>query len=344
MHTFSASTNWLKRWQMPLGIGVSLVFLWLALRGIHLGDVWANLRGAHYVWLIPTALAYFVTVGLRAWRWQVLIYPIKNVPLRRLFDIVALGYLGNNIYPFRIGELLRVYLLNQWEEVPMSSGFATLLVERVFDGISVLALVFGALLVVPLPTAEMRTLVLTTSVLFFGLFAVFLVMAFLPEPALQLAAWGTKWLPLRFRRPVFALAERFLAGLAALRSPKPVFILLFSSVLIWLFEAAKFWFVMQAFPFVVSYAVLALTLGIVNLASILPSAPGFVGTFDYPIIAVLTLFGVDEALATAYTVALHTTLWLSATVFGAMYMVYSGIRWADLGRAGKMGKRPFPDS
>ncbi|NHZ72298.1 MAG: flippase-like domain-containing protein [Aquificales bacterium] len=333
----STKQNWLKRGQLPIGIVISFVFLWIALRGIHFDDVWHSLRGANYVWLIPTVLAYFVTVGLRAWRWQVLIKPIKEVTWGRLFGIVALGYLGNSIYPFRIGELLRVYVLNQWEDVPVSSGLATLLVERVFDGISVLVLVFGALLLVPLPVPEMRNLVIMTSVLFFGLLAGFLTMAFLPKQALWLVEWVAGWLPAKLGKPLVTVAGSFLEGLAALRSPKPVLILLVSSVLIWVFEAAKFWFVMQAFPFDVGYPVLALTVGIVNLASILPSAPGFVGTFDLPIIAVLNLYGVREALATAYTLVLHTTLWLSAVLFGVMYMLYAGVRWADLGRAGDVG-------
>jgi uncharacterized protein (TIRG00374 family) len=330
----STTQNWLKRSQLPLGIAISLIFLWIALRGIRFDDVWRSLRGASYVWLIPTALAYFVTVGLRAWRWQVLIRPIKAVGWGRLFGIVALGYLGNSIYPFRIGELLRVYVLNQWEDVPVSSGLATLLVERVFDGISVLVLVFGALLLVPLPAAGMQNLVITTSVLFFGLLLGFLAMAFLPKQALRLVEGAAGWLPAALGKPLVGVAGRFLEGLAALRSPKPVLVLLLSSVLIWLFEAAKFWFVMQAFPFDVGVVVLALTVGIVNLASILPSAPGFVGTFDLPIIGVLNLYGVEEALATAYTLVLHTTLWLSAVVFGVTYMLYAGVRWADLGRAG----------
>jgi uncharacterized protein (TIRG00374 family) len=329
----SSPKNWLNRWQFPIGIAVSLIFLWIALRDIHFGEVWQNLRGASYSWLIPTVLAYFVTVGLRAWRWQVLINPIKKVAWWHLFGITALGYLGNNIYPFRIGELLRVYVLNQWDDVPISSGLATLMVERIFDGVSVLVLVFGALLLVPLPVAEMQNLVLMTSFLFFGLLAGFLVIAFLPRQALWLVKLIAGWLPEKLGTPLVSLASSFLEGLVALRSFKSVLILLFSSVLIWVGEAAKFWFVMQAFPFDVGYAVLALTVGIVNLASILPSAPGFVGTFDLPIIAVLKLFGVGEALATAYTLVLHTTLWLSATVFGVLYMLYAGVRWADLGRA-----------
>ncbi|PIE82186.1 MAG: TIGR00374 family protein [Chloroflexi bacterium] len=332
----SSTKTWLKRWQFPLGMAISLVFLWLALRDIRFGDVWQSLQGAGYVWIVPTVLAYFVTVGFRAWRWQGLIKPIKVVAGSRLFGIVVLGYLGNSIYPFRIGELLRVYVLNQWEEIPVSSGLATLLVERVLDGVSVLVLVFGALLLVPLPDPDMQILVMSTSFLFFGLLAGFLLIAFLPKQALRFVQWTAHWLPVKLGDPLVNIAGSFLRGLAALRSPKPVFVLLLSSVLIWIFEVAKFWFIMQAFPFDVGIVIIALTVGIVNLASILPSAPGFVGTFDLPIITMLSLYEIENGVAVAYTLVLHTTIWLSATVFGMGYMLYGGMRWADLGKAGRI--------
>ena len=332
---FPPTTRRSKQWQLGLGLLISLVFLWLALRNMRLGDVWQNLRGANYAWLLPTVLAYFVTVGLRAWRWQVLIAPLKRVAWWRLYGIVMLGYLGNNIYPFRIGELLRVLALHEMEDVPVSGALATLLVERVFDGLAVLALVFVALPLLDLPGLPVQALVMSASVLFFGLLAVFVALALQPERALRLAMWATnRFVPGRWRDGVLGVSGRFLQGLAALRSGRGVTAVILISMLIWLVETAKYWFVMRAFPFQVSFVGLMLTNGVVNLATILPSAPGFVGTFDLPIIAVLRFLGVGEALATAYTVVVHATFWLSSTIFGAVYMAAAGLRWSDLRKKG----------
>ena len=320
-----------RQWQIWLGLLVSAVFLWLALRSLRLDDVWQNLRGANYAWLLPTVLAYFVTVGLRAWRWQVLIAPLKRVAWRRLYGIVVLGYLGNNIYPFRIGEVLRVLALHEWEDVPASGGLATLLVERVFDGLAVLALVFVALPLLNLPGLQVQTLVAWASVLFFGLLAVFMVLALQPERALRFVTWGaSRFVPGRWREGVLGVSGRFLQGLAALRSGRGITAVLLISVLIWLVETAKYWFVMRAFPFEISFVALMLINGVINLATILPSTPGFVGTFDLASIATLSFLGVDGALAAAYTVVVHATFWLSSTVFGALYMVAAGLRWSDL--------------
>ena len=320
-----------RQWQIWLGLLVSVVFLWLAVRSLRLDEVWQNLRGASYAWLLPTVLAYFVTVGLRAWRWQLLINPLKRVAWRRLFGIVVLGYLGNNIYPFRIGEVLRVLALHEWEDVPVSGALATLLVERVFDGLAVLALVFVSLPLLNLPGLQVQTLVVSASVLFFGLLAVFVVLALQPERALRLVTWAAhRFVPGRWRESVLGMSGRFLQGLAALRNWRGVTAVLLISVLIWLVETAKYWFVMRAFPFEISFVALMLVNGVINLATILPSTPGFIGTFDLAGIATLSFMGVDGALAAAYTVVVHATFWLSSTVFGVVYMLTAGLRWSDL--------------
>jgi uncharacterized protein (TIRG00374 family) len=120
---------------------------------------------------------------------------------------------------------------------------------------------------------------------------------------------------------------RFLNGLESLRSPQEAIMVLLTSVVIWLLETGKYWFVMQAFDFQVSFFALMLMNGIVNLFTTIPSAPGYVGTFDAPGIAVLTAFGVDQGIATGYTFVLHAALWLPITLLGGYYMLREGIRW-----------------
>jgi uncharacterized protein (TIRG00374 family) len=109
----------------------------------------------------------------------------------------------------------------------------------------------------------------------------------------------------------------------------------FTSMVIWLLETVKYWFVMQAFPFEVGFFALMLMNGVVNLATTLPSAPGYIGTFDAPGIAVLTLYGVEAAVATAYTLVLLAALWLPVTLLGIYYMIKEGLGWSDFDRATK---------
>ena len=131
------------------------------------------------------------------------------------------------------------------------------------------------------------------------------------------------------------MAARFLDGLESLRSFRSVLMIFVTSLVIWLLETVKYWFVMQAFPFEVGFFALMLMNGVVNLATTLPSAPGYIGTFDAPGIAVLTLYNVEAAVATAYTLVLHAALWLPITLLGVYYMVKEGMGWSDFSRASK---------
>jgi hypothetical protein len=107
----------------------------------------------------------------------------------------------------------------------------------------------------------------------------------------------------------------------------------FTSVIIWLLETLKYWFVMHAFNFSVSFFALMLMNGVVNLATTLPSAPGYVGTFDGPGIAVLKVFGVNPTVAAAYTLMLHAALWLPITALGFWYMARKSLGWSDFDKA-----------
>jgi uncharacterized protein (TIRG00374 family) len=129
------------------------------------------------------------------------------------------------------------------------------------------------------------------------------------------------------------IAERFLEGLASLRSPRDVLMVLLTSIVIWLFETGKYWFVMHAFSFQVSFFALMLMNGIVNLATTIPSAPGYVGTFDAPGIAVLEAYGIGRALAAGYTLVLHVALWLPITALGAYLMLRESMSWSEVREA-----------
>lgn len=328
----------MKSWRFWLGVLVSLFFLVWVLNDLlpEIELFWISLRQAQYLWLLPGVAVYFLGVWARAWRWHYLLRRIKSVPTRTMFPIVAIGYMGNNIYPARAGEVLRAVVLKRREGISVSASLATIIVERIFDGLVMLAFVFVNLPELSRLTAgagiaragSIRQIALGGALLFFGALMVFLIAAMFPQRTQALVAWVTnRFVPHRWRKQFLSLSERFLSGLEALRSPLDVWMIFFTSVVIWLFETAKYWFVMHAFPFHVSFFALMLMNGIVNLATTLPSAPGYIGTFDKPGIAVLEAYGVSTAVASSYTIVLHIALWLPITALGAYYLWREGLRW-----------------
>jgi uncharacterized protein (TIRG00374 family) len=324
----------MRRWQFWAGVAISLVFLYFALRGLQFGDIWDTLQGANYWWLIPGVLIYLVGVIARAWRWHYLLRPVKSIPTTTLFPITAIGYMGNNIYPVRAGEVLRAVVLKKFEGVAISASLATIVVERVFDGVVMLGFVFlnlpelARLTVSSGFIGNIQTLAIWGAGVFLGVLVLFLLAAMYPERAILFVKWLSRYvIPSRFQDQAVGLAESFLGGLEALRSPRDVLMIFLTSIVIWLLETGKYWFVMQAFPFEVNFFTLMLMNGIVNLATTIPSAPGYVGTFDAPGIAVLQAYQVDKALAAGYTLVLHVALWLPITIIGAYYMARAGIKW-----------------
>ena len=177
----------MKRWQFWLGVGISVVFLYISLRGLHLQDLKAALEAANYWWLIPGITIYFLAVWARAWRWHYLLRPIKSIPTRKMFPIVCIGYMGNNIYPARAGEVLRAVVLKRDEGVAISASLATIIVERVFDGVVMLSFIFLNLSELTRLTSHsglvgsIQAVALIGTFVFIGALAIFLVAAMFPE-------------------------------------------------------------------------------------------------------------------------------------------------------------------
>jgi uncharacterized protein (TIRG00374 family) len=326
----------LKRWQFWLGVMISAVFLYLALRGLELDKAWLVMKTASYGWIIPGVVVYFFGVWARTWRWHYMLRPIKAVSLVRLFPVVVIGYMGNNVYPARAGELIRAYVLRKKEAVSISASLATIIVERIFDGVVMLLFVFVSLPLTPMPEG-LRQVVVLFSLLFFGALAVFFVIAANPARSQAVYNWFiARLVPTRFQDLARGLLDRFMDGLHCLRSGKDVLMIFVTSLVIWLAETVKYWFVMHSFDFSVPFYVLMLMNGVVNLATTIPSAPGYVGTFDAPGIEVLEQFGVNRAVATSYTLVLHAALWLPITLLGFYYMGRESISWEDFGIATKI--------
>lgn len=309
-----------KQVRFWLGVLISAIFLYVALRGLKLELVWQTIQGANYWWLIPGVGVYFLALVARTWRWHYMLRPLKPISLRTLFPVVTIGYMGNNIYPARAGEVLRAYILKRKEDVSLSANMATVVAERIFDGLTMLLFVFATLPFSHL-AQQYERIVVGFSALFFGALLLFLLLASRPAWAHRILNLVLQYMvPERFHASSRGLLTRFIEGLESLRSGREVLMIFITSIVIWLLETVKYWFVMQAFPFNVNFYVLMLMNGVVNLFTTLPAAPGHVGTFDAPGIQILEAFGVPGEIATGYTLVLHAALWLPVTVVGAYFL------------------------
>ena len=133
------------RTKIWLGVAVSAVLLWVAVRGVSLDEVLQQLRQVRPVWLIPVLASIFLRFWLTALRWQLLLRPTKRIGVHRLFAITMIGFMANNVLPARLGEFVRAYALGRSEALPASLPFATIVIERIFDGFTLLVFLVGGL-------------------------------------------------------------------------------------------------------------------------------------------------------------------------------------------------------
>lgn len=321
----------IKRWHIVLGILISAVFLFLAFRKIEFNQLWQYLRAAKWAWVLLGLVFYFMGVWVRTWRWQVLLKPLKHLSRRQLFPVVCIGYMGNNVYPARAGEVLRSILLKQSDDVPISGSLATIVVERLFDGITILALVllnFQQFVQIA-PDAEWVNRIQTGSILVAGIFGliliVFLAMLFLPKQTQAVSGWLiNKLLPAKLRLKVSGILDKFIEGLRVLRSPGQSLLVLALSMLVWVLEGGLYWGVMKALGLDLSFMSLLLVEGVVNLVLLIPAAPGGLGTFDAAARFMLSLFGIPAELALGYALMLRVALWIPITALGAIFFVKEG--------------------
>jgi uncharacterized protein (TIRG00374 family) len=324
----------MKRWYFWVSLLVSALFLYLALRELEFNLVFSAVKSANLIWLLPVIPIYFTSVWFRSLRWNYLLRPIKKIRTKEIFPIVAIGYMGNNIFPARAGELLRSVVLKHRYEIPISSSLATIIVERIIDGVVMLGFIFFNLTELNRLTdssgfvGSIRSLALWGSIAFIGALLFFLLAAKFPQKTQGFVRWVVKLFPHKWQEKILNVGLRFFTGIEALSSWKSLAVVLGTSLIIWLLETGVYWVVMQAFPFDVNFFGLMLMNGILNLSTTLPSAPGYIGTFDAPGIALLSAYGINKTLAAGYTLLLHVALWLPVTLLGGYFFAREGLNWS----------------
>ena len=311
------------RWRWIVGVVVSVFFLWVAFRQVSdVGHVADALGRANYLWLIPAVALYVADLLVRTLRWRILMLPIAPLPFRSLFGVLSIGFLVNNVLPARLGEIARAVLVGRRHGVSRSAALATVVVERIFDGIVMLLVLGVAVSVAGSRVASdwVGVLVPITGVAFGGAALVLIVLALAPGPTLGVAARLMAPIPPRLRDAALGAAEKFISGLGVLNDVKLAAGALLTSIVAWLLEAGVYLIVGQAFGLPGDPSAYLLALAIANLGTMIPSSPGYVGTFDALVQRALAIFAVPDALALAYAFVLHLAIWLPPTLIGFYFL------------------------
>jgi uncharacterized protein (TIRG00374 family) len=326
-----------KQLLIIVGAVISLLFLYFSLRGQDWGQIAGAFAAADYRWLVPAGILILADYGFRAWRWGIILKPAagQHISLKILFPVLLLGFAANNILPARAGEVWRMWGLAQRTSVRKTVALSTLVVERVFDGFTLVFLLGVAGSIHRL--TDQAQWIETIALLLFGAVLVGLLMfLFLEDFTLRLASRLMWPVPEGLRERLLEVMGRFAKGLHALRQPQALLGIITTSLLAWGSQMLSFAMILLAFNATMNPAELIsvsiLMLALINLLIMIPAGPGNVGTFEGAGVLALTISGIaiagEEALA--IVIVIHMLQWLLVTGVGVLMAAREGISLAGL--------------
>ena len=311
------------------GLALSILLVWLSVRGIDFQGVVDGFRAIRSGYVIPSLAAMFVMQLLRSFRWGLILKPIGRVDQLSLFSVTSVGFLAIIAIPARLGELARPYLISKKSTIPMSSALGTIFVERALDCLTVLIIAVIALLLTPLPTWLMRSsaLFLLVTVL---ISAVMFLMIVRREAMLRVLAPLIGRLPSRYAGAVNRLIDHFIEGFRIMVDPGLLISVTLLSILIWLIDVAAIYLLFLAFGLHLPVAAAFVLMIILIIGIAIPTAPGFIGNWHYFCILGLALFGVPKTEALTFAIVYHALSIGIIILLGFIFLPFNRFSLSDL--------------
>jgi uncharacterized protein (TIRG00374 family) len=319
-----------------VGAVLAVALLLWALRGVHLEEVARQIRQSDPWPLALGVVLASVTFVIRLARWLLLLRDPSGAPLKRwpLWHSIAIGFMANNLLPFRAGELVRVFAATKLTGARFTATMSSIAVERIFDGLTVIGLLASGLLFSDLPSGVVVGGVsLAQAAQVGGLLSLGALLGAAAIVAFPLAAERLvrRVLPAgRFVERIVNLIEGIRHGLASLRSPGLLAGVVIWSLAHWLLNAAALWVSFAAFDIPVGFGGALVLQGVLAIGISVQLTPGFVGQFEAAVVAALALYGISNEVASSYALAYHGATFLPITLAGAWSLARTPVALSDL--------------
>jgi len=325
--------------RIGLSVVVSLVCLGFAVQGVDWGKAVEAMRDASYAYVLLMLPLTVWSLYVRAQRWRVFLGGVGTAPMSTLVSATNIGFMANMVLPLRVGEVIRPVLLSRKENLPLSGVLGSCLLERIFDMFTIL-LLFGVstLLVdasqVPAEVAEkLRAMGVTLTTLAVLVGSVVAALRFFEGPSLRLARAVCNLLPAKLGDGLYHFIEGFVKALEMLDGPVAFARAFGWSLFLWFVIAVLyvlgFWaFHLQEVPLLLGALVVT---AVVAIAVSVPSAPGFLGSFQLGCVLALSIFAVGENDALAFSIVLHLTQFVAVIGAGLYSLWREGMSFSEMG-------------
>jgi uncharacterized protein (TIRG00374 family) len=321
-----------------VGVLLSLLLLWWALRDVSPRDVIEQIGDADFGLIAISVAVALAGFFIRAFRWGILLLPVTTgVPFSARLAATFIGFAANNVLPARVGEFARAFSLSRLAHVPPAAAFATLVVERLLDGLVLVALMFAAMAVPSFPTASapaglnLQNTAATLALLMLGVAAFLFFAVARPRRASQLVHLGAKLLPRRFRPGFVAAMRSFSGGLMVLKNSRLFAVSFALAAAQWVFLATSYLLAFRAFGIDnVGFSGAVFLQSLIGLAVAVPSSPGFFGPFEAAARLGLGLWNVPANQAISFAIGYHLAGFLPVTLVGVYYVWRLNLSWSEV--------------
>lgn len=309
-----------------IGMAISLFFLFLLFRKIDFAKLAAAFRELDYRYLWPAILSTFASYFFRAVRWRYLILPIKTAGMANLFSSTIIGYMANNLLPARLGEFIRAYVLAEKEKIGASSVFATLVLDRLFDGFTVLLILLVTFFTVKLPAGMeniQHAMVVggyATLALYCGVIFFLVVLKARTDWTLGLVSFLLRPLPAQASEKIVALLVSFISGLRLPGKIAELLALAVSSLLIWTTAIWPVDLLLRAFGLHLPITASMFIMVFLVFAVMVPASPGYVGTYHFACVTALSAYGIQSEKALSIALIIHGVSFFPVIALGFCYL------------------------
>jgi uncharacterized protein (TIRG00374 family) len=319
-----------------IGLIISLVFLFLLFRKIDFAKLAEALRGMDYRYLLPAVLFTFISYFFRAVRWRFLLLPMKTVGMRNLFSATVIGYMANNLLPARLGEFVRAYVLAEKESLGTTPVFATLVLDRLFDGFTVLLILLVTFFSVRLPEGMEHVqhgLVVggyVTLVFYVCVIAFISILKMQTVRTLKITAKILQPFPAKVAENVIPVLGSFIEGLKLSARPTDLLALIGSSLVTWAFAVYALDMVLRAFGVHIPITAAMFIMVFLVFAVMIPASPGYVGTYHAACMYGLMAFAIEKEKALSIALIVHGVNFFPVIALGLFYLWRDNLSLAEV--------------
>ena len=327
-----------RGFRIAISLGISLLFLTFAIRGVDWEEARSALARANYLWAIPIILVTIWSLYIRAQRWQVLLQHVGNPQLKTLVSATYIGFMANMVLPLRAGEVIRPLFVSRKEQQPLSSIIATVVLERIFDMFMVLLLFgIGASMVSVSEQVQAWGLRLLGLAVMVAL--AIIIIRWQEALAFRILNFVLKPFPDGVAEPVRNFFKGFVEALEILESPAAFLQILAWSIFLWIIISSLYLFGILAFDLPVPWIIGALLVNtIVGIAVSAPSAPGYIGAFQLGCsLSLVQIFKVSESDAFAYSIVCHISQFIGVIIAGLYALAREGMSLSEFGQSTENG-------